>query len=84
MRTSVTTLIVAGILTCWDGSPTAAQDTQPDAQPEQRPGLTTDVQDPVVELQVIRQKREAPTYSLFRWSPLTPLRERGIAAEKRI
>jgi hypothetical protein len=57
------------------------------AQAIQGPGLTSDIQDPVVELQRIRQKRglpKTPEYSLFGTSPLTPLRERGIAAEKRI
>ena len=48
--------------------------------------MTSDVRDPVVELRVIRQKRDqqapAEEYSLFRTSPLTPLRERGIQAEK--
>jgi hypothetical protein len=41
----------------------------------------------VVALEHMRQKlvqAETPDYSLFRSSLLTPLRERSIAAEKRI
>jgi hypothetical protein len=54
---------------------------------DERPDLTTDLQDPVVELQRIRQRREISRErgdSLFRTSPLTPLRERIISAEKRL
>jgi hypothetical protein len=59
---------------------------QAPADNDQTPGLTADLQDPVVELRFIRQKREqqgrAEQYALFRTSPLTPLRERGIQTEK--
>ncbi len=51
------------------------------------PGLTSDIQDPVVELNFIRAKRiqtRTPNYSLFRWSPLTPLHEAADRAEDRI
>ena len=64
-----------------------AQNPSAGAFHSQGSGFTSDVQDPVVELQVARQRREqakTPGISLFRTSPLTPLRERGIAAEKRI
>jgi porin len=50
----------------------------------QGPGFTSSVEDPVVELRQIRQRRVDPPDSLFRTSPLTPLRECNIAAEKRI
>ena len=56
-------------------------------QLDHRPGLTTDLQDPVVELRRIRQRRQIVRErgdSLFLTSPLTPLRERIIAAEKSI
>ena len=67
--------------------PIGAQGDQASSNINQGPGMTSDIQDPVVQLQLIRQKREQPTtpgYSLFRTSPLTPLRKRGIQAEKRI
>jgi porin len=65
-------------------TPANAQEGGGASSNNQGPGLTSDVQDPVVELQVIRQKRETPTYSLFPKSPLTPFRDAGLAAEKRI
>ena len=66
-----------------------AQDVQ-DAQADTNLvplGLTSSNEDPVVELYQIQQRREqakTPGYSLFRTSPLTPLRQRGIAAENRL
>jgi hypothetical protein len=68
-------------------TPTIAQDGGTASNSTQSSGLTSSVEDPVVELQRIRQKRvqaKTPSYALFQNSPLTPLRERGIAAEKRI
>ena len=69
-------------------SPSAnAQNSTAGAFDSRGPGLTSNVLDPVVELQVARRRREqarTPGISLFTTSPLTPLRERGIAAEKRI
>ena len=59
--------------------------SQSGSRSEQRPGLTTDLQDPVVQLQVVRQRRAIPSNpndSLFQSSPLSPLRERLIACEK--
>jgi hypothetical protein len=51
------------------------------------PDFTSDIQDPVVELRRIRAKRaqtKTPDYSLFRWSPLTPLHKGFDRAEERI
>ena len=65
----------------------SAQPAQAISDNNQSPGITSDIRDPVVLLRTIRQKREqaeTPDYSLFRTSPLTPLRERAIAQEKRI
>ncbi len=56
-------------------------------QLDQRPGLTTDLQDPVVELQRIRQRRQIvrePADALFTTSPLTPVRKAFIDFEKRL
>ena len=57
------------------------QDRQTRAELDERADLTTDLQDPVVELQRIRQRRQitrARGDSLCRTSPLTPLREMFI------
>ena len=79
-------LSFATLLSCWALTPAGAQDGQAISNADESPGLTSDVRDPVVELRVIRQKRDQQTpaeeFSLFRTSPLTPLRERGIQAEK--
>jgi len=64
-----------------------AQSTSGGPQFDERAGLTTDLQDPIVELRRIQQRRELirdPGDSLFYTSPLTPLRESIIAAERRV
>jgi len=69
------------------GTQADTQNAQTDTENNQGPGLTSDIQDPVVALRKMQQRREeakTPEYALFQRSPLTPLRERGIAAEKRI
>lgn len=51
------------------------------------PGLTSSVEDPVVNLkriQLLRSQAKTPGDALFSTSPLTPIRERFIAREKRI
>ncbi len=83
----VLSITLVALLSCWMLTPTIAQDGGTASSTNQGPGLTSDIQDPVVELRRILQKREqakTPSYALFQRSPLTPLRERGIAAEKRI
>ena len=68
-------------------SASAQSPGQSQVQLDQRAGFTTDLQDPVVELRRIRQRREIAREdgdALFLTSPLTPLREATIAAEKRI
>lgn len=76
-----TLLIVAALL------PSTSRAQNASLLNDQQPDLTTDLQDPVVELKRIRQRRELIRQtgdSLFSTSPLTPLRERLIAAEKRL
>lgn len=73
------------VLICLNGSAFAQTDGQNTAQLDQRPDLTTDLQDPAVELRNIRERRlliRTPSDSLFRTSPLTPIREATIAAER--
>ena len=65
----------------------AQSQSQSPVQLDQRAGFTTDLQDPVVELKRIRQRRAIAREAgdaLFLTSPLTPLRDATIAAEKRI
>jgi hypothetical protein len=69
------------------GTQANTQNAQANSNNNQVPGFTSDIQDPVVALHHMRQRREqakTPDYALFQRSPLTPLRERAIAAEKRI
>jgi hypothetical protein len=82
----VSTSLLA-LLSCLMLSTASAQDGVGGSNTNQGPGLTSDVQDPVVELHRAREKREQAStqpVSLFPMSPLTPIRERGIAAEKRL
>jgi porin len=72
------------LLGCWLSMPTRAQERGSASNNNQDPGLTTNIRDPEVLLRTIRQRRETPPYSLFPTSPLTPLRERALQAEKRI
>ena len=68
-------------------TPSSTQNAQSRTQFDERAGLTTDLQDPVVELKRIRQRREIARErgdALFLTSPLTPLREAFIASEKRL
>lgn len=54
---------------------------------DQGPGLTSSVEDPVHNLRqtrITREQAKTPGDALFSTSPLTPLRERFIAHEKRI
>jgi porin len=85
-NTALSITLVA-LCSCLMLSTAIAQDGGTATSSNQGPGLTSDIQDPVVELQHIQKKREQAKdhgYALFQRSPLTPLRERGIAAEKRI
>jgi hypothetical protein len=50
----------------------------------QSSGLTTDIQDPEVQLREIRQRREILRPSLFPTSPLTPLRNKTHELERRV
>ena len=73
-----------GVIACSIFAVNAAAQTTP-VQFDERPDLTTDLQDPVVELQRIRQRRQIVrqrSNSLFQTSPLTPLRERFLEMEK--
>ena len=63
------------------------QDDELKQHADDGPGLTSNVLDPVVNLQrtrLTRQQAKTPGDALFRRSPLTPFRERAIAFEKRI
>jgi porin len=93
MRHWIVVSAALALLWCLMSATTRAQGTQTNTQNDQAdsnfvpPGITSSNLDPVVLLHQIRQKRkpaDTPTYSLFRTSPLTPIRERAIAAEKRI
>jgi porin len=85
MRTSVIVSVTfAGLLSCWMLPTARAQDAPAASNNNQGPGLTSDVQDPVVELRIIRQKREIRTPSLFPTSPLTPLRNASHRLENRV
>ncbi|MGI9472471.1 MAG: hypothetical protein ACR2NZ_13100 [Rubripirellula sp.] len=80
-------LALSVLLSVWIPPDAIAQTANADAFSPQGPGFTSDVLDPVVELQLARQRREqakAPGISLFATSPLTPIRERGIEFEKRL
>ena len=85
-RNSAISITLVALLSCWMLTPARAQDGGAVSNANQGPGFTSDVRDPVVELRNIRQRRETEPQrsSLFRTSPLTPLRQRGIEAEKRI
>jgi porin len=75
------------LLSCLLSATAVAQNTQASSNFNLRPGLTTDIQDPVVALQYIQAKRaqtKTPGYSLFRRSVLTGLHERADQVEKRI
>ena len=94
MRHIAVALVTPALMSYWMLATASAQGTQANTQNAQAgsnnnqgPGLTSDIRDPVVLLRTIRQKREqaeTPDYSLFRTSPLTPLREWAIGREKRI
>lgn len=80
--------VVSVVFACLSGgltlSPASAQNGQGASNQQTGPGLTSDVQDPVVELKVIRQRRATPSSSLFQSSPLTPFREAGLAFEDQV
>ena len=88
MRNSSTlALTLAALLSGWVQSPVAAQTAMSGAVNIQSPGLTSSVEDPVVNLlrtRELRQQARTPGDALFPTSPLTPIRERFIAMEKRI
>jgi hypothetical protein len=87
MRTLVVhSVVFAGLLTCCIPTPADAQDSESAALGSQPVGFTSDVRDPVVELQRIRARRTLPEArdSLFRTSPLTPLRGAVLRAENRL
>ena len=80
-------LALAALLSGWSQSPVVAQTTISSSVISQGPGLTSSIEDPVVNLQNTRRLREqirTPGDALFPTSPLTPIRERFIAMEKRI
>jgi hypothetical protein len=86
MKASVLIAVTLALLRCWMLPTATAQNVQSTPGSYQL-GFTSDIRDPVVALKHIRQKRvqaETPDYSLFRSSPLTPLREWNNQAEKRI
>ena len=83
-RNAAIAFTFVALLGCWLSMPTRAQERGSASNNNQDPGLTTNIRDPEVLLRTIRQRREAPPYSLFPTSPLTPLRERTLQAEKRI
>jgi hypothetical protein len=63
------------------------QTTQPAPAFSQSPGLTSSIEDPVVNLRetrLLREQAKMPGDALFSRSPLTPIRENFIAREKRI
>lgn len=76
------------LLLLWLASAASAQMNtggQDSTRIDERPGLTTDLLDPVVQLRDIRRRRQlgrAPGDALFGTSPLTPLRERILAWER--
>lgn len=86
MRTTcISTVLIAGLLHSAMSLSAIAQNSTTGAFHSDGPGFTSDVQDPLVEMQVTRHRREqekTSEISLFRSSPLTPLRKRMIAAEK--
>lgn len=85
MRTLILSLTTLVVLSGVVSIPAHAQ-MQGSLLLDQRPGLTSDLQDPEVELQRIRQRRQIarePADALFRTSPLTPVRECFIDFEKR-
>ncbi len=90
MRLLLTFLMAAGLMAAGCLLGTAIVETataQTTVVLDNRPGLTTDLQDPVVELRRIRQRREISRQAgdaLFLNSPLTPLRDLTIAAEKSV
>lgn len=81
------TLVVVLLLLSWAKPIRAQSETTGGTGPsaDERPDLTTNLQDPVVELQRVQQRRDMISDrgdSLFYTSPLTPLREAIIAAEQ--
>lgn len=85
--TAISAVLIVGLFHSAMSHSVNAQASTAGAFDSQGPGFTSDVLDPVVELQIARHRREQakiPNISLFRSSPLTPLRERGIDAENRI
>lgn len=77
-------IVPIGILSCVLLTSASAQEGGVGSTTSQSSGLTTDIQDPEVQLRVIRQKREVPTPSLFPTSPLTPLRNKTHELERRV
>ena len=87
MRTSVAlAATLVGLLNCGIPVTAVAQYGGSGSPGGQASGLTSDVRDPVVELQRIRARRALPEArdSLFRTSPLTPLRAGILRAENRL
>jgi hypothetical protein len=80
---SATLLVLSNLMSMT----TSGQNAPPSPFLEQGPGFTSSVEDPVYDLRRIRflrQQARTPGDALFPTSPLTPIRERFIAAEKRI
>ena len=73
-----------GICCSWLLPPTQAQNGGNGSTSGQKTGLTSDIEDPEVQLRAIRRKREAPTSSLFSSSPLTPIRSTTHELEARV
>jgi hypothetical protein len=86
---SVLGCLIVATAEAQDGAPTttSGQNTQTGLLVDERPDLTANLLDPVVQLRNIRQRREIVRErgdSLFLTSPLTPLRDRINAAEERL
>jgi porin len=90
MQTSNVVSIKATLfLICWISSTAIAQNAPSNAEAGsdtfQHPGFTSSPLDPAVELRRIRARRQITTRTpLFGTSPLTPLREAWLDAEKSI
>ena len=79
-------LVLCSCLSCLMLGTASAQDVPAGLNTNQGPGMTSDPLDPVVELHRIQARRTISETrgSLFRTSPLTPLRGAWLRAEQRL
>lgn len=87
MKNAALFTLALALLTGLNSTTSNAQTAQTSASSDQPVGLTSSIEDPVVNLRHTRQLREqakTPGDALLQTSPLTPIRERLIAMEKRI